>query len=79
MKITPLRTMWLDGKRVEKAKTTEVSTKEGELAIRHGWAIEAKEKTKLTVEEIKEKLTEAGIEFPADAKKDELAALLPNE
>lgn len=44
MKIIPTRTMFLDGRRVVAGKAEEVSKSEGELAIRHGWAIEAKDK-----------------------------------
>lgn len=40
MIIIPNRTMFLDGKRVERAKAVEVSKDEGELALRHGWAVE---------------------------------------
>jgi len=38
MKIIPKRTMWLDGRRVEAGKVENVAQKEGELAIRMGWA-----------------------------------------
>jgi hypothetical protein len=42
MKIIPKRTMFLDGRRVVAGKVEEVSKSEGDLAIRHGWAAEAK-------------------------------------
>jgi|GEM_PF-4456932 len=38
MKIIPLRTMRLDGQRVEQGKPDDVSDAAGDLAIRHGWA-----------------------------------------
>lgn len=41
MKIIPKRNMHLDGRRVEQGKVESVSKSEGELALRHGWAIEA--------------------------------------
>ncbi|MCF8186613.1 MAG: hypothetical protein K9J28_07340 [Sulfuritalea sp.] len=41
MKIIPKRTMFLDGRRVEFGKSEEVSKAAGDLAIRHGWAVEA--------------------------------------
>lgn len=46
MKIIPKRTMFLDGKRVVAGKTEEVSKSAGDLAIRHGWAVEAPTKSK---------------------------------
>lgn len=42
MKIIPNRTMFLDGRRVVAGKVEDVSKSEGDLAIRHGWAVEAK-------------------------------------
>ena len=39
MKIVPKRTMQLDGRQVVAGKVETVSQKEGELAIRHGWAV----------------------------------------
>lgn len=33
--------MHLDGRRVEAGKLEEVSQEQGELAIKHGWAVEA--------------------------------------
>lgn len=42
MKIIPKRTMFLDGRRVVAGKVEDVSKSEGDLAIRHGWAVEAK-------------------------------------
>lgn len=33
--------MFLDGRRVEQGKVEPVSKSEGELAVRHGWAIDA--------------------------------------
>lgn len=46
MKIIPKRTMFLDNRRVEFGKTEEVSKEAGELALRHGWAVEAASKNK---------------------------------
>jgi len=40
MVIIPTRTMFLDGKRVERGVATEVSQSAGELALRHAWAVE---------------------------------------
>ena len=42
MKIIPNRTMSLEGERVEAGKVATVSAEAGSLAIRHGWAVEAK-------------------------------------
>lgn len=41
MKIISNRNMFLDGKRVEAGKPTDVSKSEGELALRMGWAVAA--------------------------------------
>jgi hypothetical protein len=41
MKIIPNRTMRLGGKRVEQGKPADVPDADGELAVRHGWAIKA--------------------------------------
>jgi hypothetical protein len=80
MKIKPLRTMFLDKRRVEQGKVEEVSEAEGKLAIRHGWAVLATDddggKTDLTVDQIKARLTELKVEFPASGKKADLAKLL---
>ena len=46
MIIIPKRTMFLDGRRVEFGKSEEVSKAAGDLAIRHGWAVEAVDKPK---------------------------------
>lgn len=46
MIIIPKRTMFLDGRRVEFGKSEEVSKAAGDLAIRHGWAVEATDKPK---------------------------------
>ncbi len=50
MKIIPNRTMFLDGRRVVAGKVEEVSKAEGDLAIRHGWADEAKAKAEKNTE-----------------------------
>jgi membrane protein involved in colicin uptake len=39
MKILPKRSMRLGGKDVQAGKPAEVSKEDGELAIRHGWAV----------------------------------------
>lgn len=39
MKILPNRTMRLGGKRVEAGKPVDVPQVDGDLAIRHGWAV----------------------------------------
>lgn len=39
MKITPLRTMLLEGEHVEQGKPVAVSKTAADLAIRHGWAV----------------------------------------
>lgn len=44
MKIIPNRTMQLGGNHVARGKEVEVSAADGALAIRHGWAVEAKPK-----------------------------------
>jgi hypothetical protein len=56
MKIIALRAMFLSGKAVEKSgKPQDVSNKDGDLAIRMGWATlpdkETKEKKETTVED----------------------------
>lgn len=43
MDIIPNRTMSLSGQRVEAGKKATVSKEDGELAIRHRWAIAAKD------------------------------------
>lgn len=43
MNIIPNRNMHLDGRRVEAGKLEEVSQSQGELAIKHGWAVSAGE------------------------------------
>jgi phage tail tape-measure protein len=48
MKIKPLRTMFLDKRRVEQGKVEEVSEAEGKLAIRHGWAVAVADKKAAT-------------------------------
>lgn len=80
MKIIPNRNMFLDGRRVVNGEVETVSQKEGELAVRHGWAkLPDGTESTLTVAEIQEKLKEANIEFNPKAKKAELLALLPAE
>ena len=64
MIIIPNRTMFLDGKRVERAKSVEVSKDEGELAIRHGWAVEGDAKEA-------KKAAKAAAEAESAAKADE--------
>jgi hypothetical protein len=41
MKILPNRTMRLGGKRVEAGKVIDVPQADGDLAVRHGWAVPA--------------------------------------
>lgn len=50
MKIIPNRTMRLGGEHLERGKAVEVSDNDGEKAIRHGWATEAKGKAKAAPE-----------------------------
>lgn len=40
MHILPNRTMRLAGQRVEAGKVVEVTKEAGDLAVRHGWAVE---------------------------------------
>jgi hypothetical protein len=42
MKIIPNRNMQLGGEHVERGQTADVSDADGELAIRHGWAVKAR-------------------------------------
>lgn len=44
MKIIPTRTMRLGGRRVEAGKAIDVPETDAALALRHGWAVEAKGK-----------------------------------
>lgn len=41
MKIVPNRTMRLGGRRVEFGKAVDVPEDDAQLALRHGWAVEA--------------------------------------
>lgn len=46
MKIIPNRTMRLGGEHLERGKAVDVSEADADVAIRHGWAVEAKGKAK---------------------------------
>lgn len=62
MKIIPSRTMFLDNRRVVAGKVEEVSKPAGELALRHGWAVEATGKGKASTK------VEDGAEAEAEAE-----------
>jgi membrane protein involved in colicin uptake len=67
MKIKPLRTMFLDKRRVEQGKVEEVSEAEGKLAIRHGWAVAVDDKKEAAAQKVKAE-AEAKAKAEAEAK-----------
>ena len=71
------------GKYYNSGEVVEVDAKHVEEFKKHGWQVVGKEQepkkpdySKMKVDELKALLTEKGIEFKPDAKKDELIALL---
>lgn len=76
-KVIATRNMRFDGKGIKKGG--EVPAKFAKDAVRHGWAVEKKTGGKETVDSLKAKLTEAGVEFNASATKAELQALLDEQ
>lgn len=73
-KVIANRNMRFDGQSIKKG--SEVPAKFVKEAVRHGWAVAEEVKSKETVDSLKAKLTELGVEFNASATKADLQQLL---